>query len=62
MGCMVGAACGTDKVGSYRSRPLRGIGVVLWCEGGLNGEGRWKASPYFHRKVGPYDVHTISIQ
>ena len=42
---MVGAACGTDKVGSSWSRPLRGIDVVLWCGGRLNGKERCKASP-----------------
>ena len=30
VGRMVGADCGTEKVGSSRSHPLQGIGVALW--------------------------------
>ena len=48
--------------GFFRVRLLRGLGVAVPCRGRSHEEERWKASPYFHRKVGPYDVHTISIQ
>ena len=44
MGRMVGDACGPNKVGSSRSRPIRGVSVAVRCEGRFQGEELQKTS------------------
>ena len=51
VGWMVGAACGTDKLGSYWSLLLWGVGVAVRCGGKLHVEECCKASPCLSTRV-----------
>ena len=45
----VGAACGSDKVGSSCSRPRRGAGVVVWWGAGFTEESVGRRPPCYRR-------------